>query len=240
MTVSCPGYAQDTSPPPLLPPLDIPTQLPSMGPSWYGMRREGVCVRPGEAPRVCGGGRREFGGYNNIPLWGWATVGGAVFKIQFNTFSRTTNLFILRPLPPPSVYAPAMEISINYAGMGDGSSIVVPGGGVFTSSRRSTARSVGGAGIGGGGEDGVVITPNPSGIVIKTRLMKKKGRGRGRRGAYRRSSTTVSRGTTTVPRTTTSRPRSCREFATESSAKAQAAAGGTGKMAAAGPRPRCS
>ena len=69
-----------------------------------------------------------------------------------------------------------MEISINYAGMGDGSSIVVPGGGIFPSSRRSTARSVGGAGI-GGGEDGVVITPNPSGIVIKTRLMKNKGRG---------------------------------------------------------------
>ncbi len=69
-----------------------------------------------------------------------------------------------------------MEISINYAGMGDGSSIVVPGGGIFPSSRRSTARSVGGAGI-GGGEDGVVITPNPSGIVIKTRLMKNKGGG---------------------------------------------------------------
>ena len=53
-----------------------------------------------------------------------------------------------------------MEISIDYAGIDDGSSIVVP----------STAAI-------GGREDGVVITPDPSGIVIKTRLMKKKGLG---------------------------------------------------------------
>jgi hypothetical protein len=59
---------------------------------------------------------------------------------------------------------PMTEVSIDYAGIDDGG-IIVPG----ATSRRATARASGG----GGDEDGIVITPDPSGIVIKTRLASK-------------------------------------------------------------------
>ncbi|KAL3780975.1 hypothetical protein ACHAW5_010430 [Stephanodiscus triporus] len=65
-----------------------------------------------------------------------------------------------------------MEISIDYAGIDD-DGIIVPSVTPSTTSRRATARA-----SGGGEEDGVVITPDPSGIVIKTRLTRKGRDGR--------------------------------------------------------------
>ena len=82
--------------------------------------------------------------------------GGAIF-IQF--FFRVNQLCFI-PRPGRAGTLSAMEKSIDYAGIDDGSSIVVPSTAGFS-----------------GGEDGVVITPDPSGIFIKTRLMKNKGRG---------------------------------------------------------------
>jgi hypothetical protein len=61
----------------------------------------------------------------------------------------------------------SMEVSIDYAGIGD-EGIIVPGA-TSTSTRCATARASGG----GGDKDGIIIAPDPSGIVIKTRLASK-------------------------------------------------------------------
>ena len=171
---------RDTSPPLLSPLETYPTTKHGSILVPYNRTRAGVCVRPGEAPRVCEGRTKGVGRVYIISIRAgdWEKVdggdGGQFLKFDSIFVGERTKLCFKSPAAGFPDRCPTMEISINYSGMGDGSGIVVPGGGIFPSSRRSTARS---DGIGGGG-DGVVIAPNPSGIVIKTRLMeKKKGRG---------------------------------------------------------------
>ena len=95
MKLSCPGYAG--YPPPLLPPLldTHPTTKHGSILVWHEAR--GSMCPPWGSSSCVEEEERSWARY----LWGWGKWRGqrwrgVVFKIQLNTFWRTTNLFIFR------------------------------------------------------------------------------------------------------------------------------------------------